>query len=168
MKYRIQHHTTYSSAEPVSVGHNEAWLTPRNTATQTVLSHRIEIQPEPSACSTLTDYFGNTVVIDYQKENSNESRIKVEGYLARTQYQGQTAVTADRATTYVPRSTQSQASVNVNGSTPAGRRGFVDWQVRAGADKYIARKVTAHRPNLKWWATGEGHLTGKTRHSAPE
>lgn len=61
MKYRIQHHTVYSSREPVSVGHNEAWLTPRNTATQTVLSHHIEIQPEPSARSTLTDYFGNTV-----------------------------------------------------------------------------------------------------------
>lgn len=61
MKYRIQHNTIYTSASPVSVGHNEAWLTPRNTATQAVLSHRIDISPEPSARSTLKDYFGNQV-----------------------------------------------------------------------------------------------------------
>lgn len=61
MKYRIEHKTEYASVDPVSVGHNEAWLTPRNTATQTVLSHRIDIRPEPSARSTLIDYFGNTV-----------------------------------------------------------------------------------------------------------
>lgn len=61
MKYRIVHNTAYSSADAISVGHNEAWLTPRNTARQNVLSHHIEIQPQPSARSTLTDYFGNTV-----------------------------------------------------------------------------------------------------------
>lgn len=61
MKYRIQHDTIYTSTTPVSVGHNEAWLTPRPTAKQTILAHRIEIHPEPSARSVLTDYFGNTV-----------------------------------------------------------------------------------------------------------
>lgn len=61
MRYRIQHDTIYASTTPVSVGHNEAWLTPRLTTMQSVLSHRIEIHPEPSARSTVTDYFGNTV-----------------------------------------------------------------------------------------------------------
>ncbi|MFO0918873.1 MAG: transglutaminase family protein [Planctomycetaceae bacterium] len=61
MKYRVIHNTQYLSADPVSVGHNEAWLTPRTTATQQVLSQRIVISPEPSVRSTLVDYFGNTV-----------------------------------------------------------------------------------------------------------
>lgn len=60
MKYQIVHRTQYSSAEPVSVGHNEAWLTPRNTPTQVCLEHQIEITPAPSVVVTRTDYFHNT------------------------------------------------------------------------------------------------------------
>ena len=61
MKYRIVHKTSYSSADPVSVGHNEAWLTPRCTQSQSVLAHRIDIEPQPSTRVVLNDYFGNTV-----------------------------------------------------------------------------------------------------------
>lgn len=61
MKYLIVHKTTYSGSEPVSVGHNEAWLTPRATPAQTCLSHELHIEPKPSILSTRTDYFGNTV-----------------------------------------------------------------------------------------------------------
>lgn len=61
MRYRVEHHTTYENAQPVSVGHNEAWLTPRTTACQNVWSHRIDIEPQPSARNELTDYFGNSV-----------------------------------------------------------------------------------------------------------
>jgi transglutaminase-like putative cysteine protease len=61
MKYRIQHTTRYFGSEPVSVGHNEAWLTPRETLTQKCQSHELQIIPEPSIRSTRVDYFGNTV-----------------------------------------------------------------------------------------------------------
>lgn len=61
MKYRIVHRTLYDNTQPVSVGHNEAWLTPRNTARQRVISHHIDIDPQPSTRGTLTDYFENTV-----------------------------------------------------------------------------------------------------------
>ena len=60
MRYRIVHKTQYLSQESVSVGHNEAWLTPRNTPTQTRRSHRIEITPPPSVKLDRTDYFQNT------------------------------------------------------------------------------------------------------------
>jgi transglutaminase-like putative cysteine protease len=60
MRFRIVHKTQYSSIEPVSVGHNEAWLTPRDTPTQICRSHRIEINPAPSVCLTRLDYFQNT------------------------------------------------------------------------------------------------------------
>ena len=61
MKYRIVHITRYSGTEPISVGHNEAWLTPRESASQKCLNHTLEIRPEPSITSQRTDYFGNTV-----------------------------------------------------------------------------------------------------------
>lgn len=61
MKYRIQHTTRYTGSEPISVGHNEAWLTPRTTEQQQCLSSTLQIIPEPSILSTRTDYFGNSV-----------------------------------------------------------------------------------------------------------
>ena len=60
MRYRITHRTEYTSLEPVSVGHNEAWLTPRHTPIQQCHSHQIEISPTPSIIVTRTDYFQNT------------------------------------------------------------------------------------------------------------
>ncbi|AMV16381.1 transglutaminase N-terminal domain-containing protein [Planctomyces sp. SH-PL14] len=61
MKYRIVHITRYSGTEPISVGHNEAWLTPRDSTSQKCLNHTLDIRPEPSITSRRTDYFGNTV-----------------------------------------------------------------------------------------------------------
>lgn len=61
MKYRIVHTTRYLSSEPISVGHNEAWLTPRQSPYQNPLSHALTITPEPSIASTRIDYFGNSV-----------------------------------------------------------------------------------------------------------
>ena len=80
------------------------------------------------------DYFGNQLAVNFTRESSLRSRFAVDAYLARTDYQGQTANTADRATTFVPRSTQTQASVKVGGTVGVGRRGLVDWQVRGAAD----------------------------------
>ena len=60
MRYRIIHKTQYTSVEPISVGHNEAWLTPRQTPTQVCLSHHMEFTPEPSIVVTRIDHFHNT------------------------------------------------------------------------------------------------------------
>ena len=60
MKYHVVHKTQYISEESVSVGHNEAWLMPRNTPTQICHAHRIEISPAPSVMLTRLDYFQNT------------------------------------------------------------------------------------------------------------
>lgn len=59
MRYRIVHETRYSSTEPISVGHNEAWLTPRATPTQVSLDHALEIRPTPSIIISRQDYFEN-------------------------------------------------------------------------------------------------------------
>lgn len=60
MRYRIVHKTQYTTVEPISVGHNEAWLTPRTTATQVCHSHHMEFTPEPSIVVTRQDHFHNT------------------------------------------------------------------------------------------------------------
>jgi transglutaminase-like putative cysteine protease len=61
MRYRIKHRTSYYGVEPISVGHNQAWLKPRPLARQLVLSHQLEVSPQPSICTTRPDTFGNEV-----------------------------------------------------------------------------------------------------------
>jgi transglutaminase-like putative cysteine protease len=61
MIFRIRHQTRYASLKPVSVGHNEAWLTPRDTAAQRCLDCRLQIEPEPSVLVARRDYFQNLV-----------------------------------------------------------------------------------------------------------
>lgn len=61
MDYQITHVTTYESSEPVTVCHNQAWLTPRNCPSQTCRSHQIIITPEPSTFHQRQDAFGNTL-----------------------------------------------------------------------------------------------------------
>ena len=62
MRYRIIHKTQYTTVEPISVGHNEAWLTPRKTPTQVCLLHHMEFMPEPSIVVTRQDHFHNSTV----------------------------------------------------------------------------------------------------------
>ena len=124
--------------EAAALSFNLAW--DRKTPTTTfAVSYR------PTAVfyreSSDLNYFGNALVVDFSKESSNESRVKVGAYVERTQYQGQTAETAARAKTFVPRSTQFLAAVTVDGTVPAGRRGLVDWQVRTGLDRYTGVPV---------------------------
>lgn len=59
MRYKIVHETRYSSVEPISVGHNEAWLSPRATGTQICVDHSLEIRPTPSIIISRHDYFEN-------------------------------------------------------------------------------------------------------------
>ncbi len=62
MKYQITHITTYDYAAPVSVCHNEAYLTPRTFDRQICESHRLSILPSPSVMGRRKDYFDNPVV----------------------------------------------------------------------------------------------------------
>jgi transglutaminase-like putative cysteine protease len=62
MRYEIQHRTTYTYEEPVSIGHHLARLEPRTMAGQRCESHALEIEPVPSGMAGHTDYFGNAAV----------------------------------------------------------------------------------------------------------
>lgn len=59
MRYCIRHVTRYSGGKPVSVGHNQAWLRPRDLPWQMCLEHQLDIDPPPSLWVDRVDYFGN-------------------------------------------------------------------------------------------------------------
>jgi transglutaminase-like putative cysteine protease len=62
MKYTIQHTTTYTYLEPVSLCHNIARLVPRNTSEQTCNNTTIHIEPQPHRINEYEDFFGNKVI----------------------------------------------------------------------------------------------------------
>jgi len=60
MEFEITHVTHYKYGHPAAEAYGEARLKPPNLATQTVLSHRLLIDPEVPT-SAYTDHFGNHV-----------------------------------------------------------------------------------------------------------
>lgn len=61
MKYRVVHKTSYLGHQPVSIGHNQAWLEPRLVPRQWLESFSLKIDPQPSTRSRRVDFFGNPV-----------------------------------------------------------------------------------------------------------
>lgn len=53
------HTTTYLYGSPVSICHTEVHLTPRTSPHQRVVSHELEVRPEPAFSLARQDYFGN-------------------------------------------------------------------------------------------------------------
>lgn len=60
MKLRILHETVYAYAPPVDTAQHIVHLKPRDTAHQQLLSHGLEISPQPAARSERIDAWGNT------------------------------------------------------------------------------------------------------------
>jgi transglutaminase-like putative cysteine protease len=61
VRYRIVHRTSYCGQEPVSVGHNQAWLEPRPVSGQILEAFSLIISPQPSVRTSHLDAFGNPV-----------------------------------------------------------------------------------------------------------
>lgn len=90
MLYSVEHTTKYQYHEQVSLCHNIAALTPRNTNTQICKSFNIIISPLPEILEEHTDFFGNklyyfvveqehsalTVTVKSQIEKIGDSNIK--------------------------------------------------------------------------------------------
>jgi transglutaminase-like putative cysteine protease len=60
-RYAVQHQTRYGYGAPVDLGLHVVWLTPLSSARQTLVAHRLTVQPEPAVRSAFTDHFGNIV-----------------------------------------------------------------------------------------------------------
>jgi transglutaminase-like putative cysteine protease len=57
--YNITHITEYLYGEPVPLSHNLVHLKPRETARQTLISHSLQVAPNPVVRSERVDFFGN-------------------------------------------------------------------------------------------------------------
>lgn len=82
------------------------------------------------------NYFGNTVETSYAMEPSRRSRVHASAGASRTDSQGITASSADRPLTFLPRTTLTRVFGSIGGSVGAAQRSLVDWEVRAGIDRY--------------------------------
>ena len=78
MKYRVTHITTYTGKEPVSVGHNEARLKPRECPGQQCVRHKLKITPRPSIQSDEIDYFGNPLTLFGFSQGYDELQVTSE------------------------------------------------------------------------------------------
>ncbi len=63
MVLTVSHTTTYLYREPVSICHTAVHLNPRGSLHQRVISHRLEVSPEPVFSVTRNDYFGNEITV---------------------------------------------------------------------------------------------------------
>ncbi len=62
MKYTIEHTTSYTYLEPVSLCHNIARLMPRNSREQICRNTTVHIKPQPDRINEYEDFFGNKVI----------------------------------------------------------------------------------------------------------
>ena len=60
MLLQVTHETRYDYVPAVEVAQHMSHLQPLNTATQTLLSHSLEIAPEPAQQIRTLDIYGNT------------------------------------------------------------------------------------------------------------
>src|SRR5688572_21874817 len=61
-RYRVVHETRYDYSSVVTSAHQLAHLSPRATPWQRVVSHRLDIDPDPPERDSGRDYFGNDIV----------------------------------------------------------------------------------------------------------
>lgn len=57
--YRVVHETAYRYSDVVTSSYGRGFLTPRDAARQRCVSHRLDIDPEPTDWSTSRDTYGN-------------------------------------------------------------------------------------------------------------
>ncbi len=79
--YRVAHETRYAYSDAVSGARQLAHLKPRTTPWQTVRTHRLLIDPEPSEQSQGSDYFGNGVTRFAVETPHDELVVRAESVL---------------------------------------------------------------------------------------
>ncbi len=91
MKYTIQHKTSYSYLDPVSLCHNIARLVPRNTREQTCTNTHIRITPQPDRVNEYEDFFGNKVIYFSIEKEHRELTVNVTSEVERQVPEEQTS-----------------------------------------------------------------------------
>jgi transglutaminase-like putative cysteine protease len=75
VKYAVTHLTEYRYGEPVPLGHNSVRLKPRKMDRQDLLSHSLEVTPNPIVRNERIDFFGNPVTWFSVQEPHDRLRI---------------------------------------------------------------------------------------------
>jgi transglutaminase-like putative cysteine protease len=83
--YSVTHTTTYLYHEQVSLCHNIAILSPRNTETQTCQSSNIIITPLPEVLDTHTDFFGNKAIYFVVEQEHDTLSVTVTSVIEKIQ-----------------------------------------------------------------------------------
>jgi transglutaminase-like putative cysteine protease len=82
MRYRVRHISAYRYGANIMLAHHLLHLSPRQAPRQRILSHRLTIDPAPSALSRHLDYFGNPTsyfeLTEPHMRLSIESEIEIE------------------------------------------------------------------------------------------
>jgi transglutaminase-like putative cysteine protease len=78
MIYRISHTTTYDYSSSVTLCHNLAHLTPRETAWQRCQETSLQVSPLPAVEDAHVDYFGNPVIFFTVQEPHRQLVVKAE------------------------------------------------------------------------------------------
>ncbi len=78
MIYRISHTTTYDYSSSVTLCHNLAHLTPRETAWQRCQETSLQVSPLPAVENAHIDYFGNPVIFFTVQEPHWKLVVKAE------------------------------------------------------------------------------------------
>jgi len=74
-RYEVGHATTYTYDGSVESCYERGFLRPRETATQQVVSHQVDVSPEPHLVSEHVDHFGNRSF--YVEVRTRHSRLEV-------------------------------------------------------------------------------------------
>ena len=83
MLYSVEHTTKYNYHEHVSLCHNIAALTPRDTEKQTCKSFNLIISPLPDVLEQHTDFFGNKVYYFVIEQEHEELTVTVKSKVER-------------------------------------------------------------------------------------
>jgi transglutaminase-like putative cysteine protease len=78
MIYRITHTTTYDYSSAVTLCHNLAHLTPRDSARQRCQETNLQVTPLPAVENAHVDYFGNPVIFFTVQEPHRQLVVKAE------------------------------------------------------------------------------------------
>lgn len=80
-QYKVTHVTSYQYDHPVTLCHNEAYLIPRNTASQKCQRSNISVNPKPSVYEKLKDFYQNNVVYFALQYPHSKLEVKAESVI---------------------------------------------------------------------------------------
>jgi transglutaminase-like putative cysteine protease len=101
LNYSINHTTTYTYQEPVSLCHNVLRLVPRNTGTQLCKAVKVNISPEPDSLREYEDFFGNKVIYFSIEKEHAQLKVNVHSEIAKRSGRPEEAASADDISQYI-------------------------------------------------------------------